>query len=89
MLITFATEQGNLVIRAEDLRRLEDQGGGTLVTWLEHCEMIHATIQGTAAENQARIVAQETAVIAAYEEAQRRAQVAPEDRRYTRSGVRK
>ena len=72
MLITFTTEHGHLVIRAEDLRRLEDGPAGCLVAWQEHNSVQSAPVVGTAAENQARIVAQETAVIAAYEEAQRR-----------------
>lgn len=75
MLITFTTEHGNLVIRAEDLRRLEDSAAGCFVCWVEHNDLFQRAVDGTAAENQARIVAQETAVIAAYEEAQRRAQL--------------
>lgn len=86
MLITFTTEYGTLVIRAEDLRRLEDAAEGCTLGWVEEGQRCYAPIQGTAAENQARIVAQETAVIAAYEEAQRRAQMGPPDLRLTRGG---
>jgi hypothetical protein len=80
MLITFTTEYGNLVIRAEDLRRLEDKPGydttepdraHTAVCWLEHTEMHFAVVHGTAAENHARIIRQEAEIIRAYEAAQR------------------
>lgn len=73
MLITFTTEHGNLVIRAEDLRRLEDgPEQRCVVGWVEHETVHHSPIGGTAAENLARIVEQEAKVIAAYEEAQRK-----------------
>jgi hypothetical protein len=83
MLITFTTEHGHLVIRGEDLRRIEDGPDGQCVAgWVESSGglVCYAPILGTAAENQARIVAQETAVIAAYEEAQRRAAQQPKAR---------
>ena len=81
MLITFTTEHGNLVIRADDLRRIEDRPGFdtsnpdksfSMVGWVEHDKVHHDIILGTAAENLARIVEQEAKVIAAYEAEQRK-----------------
>lgn len=83
MLITFTTKDGALVIRGEDLRRIEDRPGYdssepdrpySLVTWLEHDAMVHGIVQSTAEENLARIIEQEYKAIADYEAAQRRAQ---------------
>jgi hypothetical protein len=71
MLITFTTEHGALIIRSEDLRRLEDAaGGGCVVGWIEHDTVYHSPVGGTASENAARIVAEEAKLIAAYEAAQ-------------------
>ncbi len=73
MLITFATDHGILVIRSEDLRRIEDSVGGCVLGWIEGDELITYTpIQGTAQENLDRIVEAETRLIAAYEEMQQR-----------------
>lgn len=75
MLITFTTKQGVLVIRAEDLRSIEDRIDGCSIAWETPTGVIQTrTITGTAAENHARIVVQETQAIAAYETASRRAQ---------------
>lgn len=82
MLITFTTEHGNLIIRGEDLRRLEDVLDGCMICFVEEGQRTYTTVHGTASENAARIVAQEAQVIAVYEEAQRQ-------QRHTRSGVRK
>ena len=80
MLITFTTEHGNLVIRGEDLRRLEDgPEQQCIIGWVEHETVHHSPVNGTAAENLARIVQQEAQVVAAYEEAQRQ-------QRHTRDG---
>ena len=77
MLITFTTEHGHLVIRSEDLRRLEDIPDGCALGYLQHDRLFSEIVQGTAAENRDRIVAEETAAIAAYEDMQRRARQGP------------
>lgn len=95
MLITFTTEHGDLVIRAEDLRRLQDvrneaepsQPPKCWIDWVQHDRIFTEVITGTAAENRDRIVQQEAQVITAYEEAQRRAAAAtPRDLGLTRGG---
>ena len=91
MLITFTTEHGNLIIRGEDLRRLEDgPEGQCVVGWTEGETrlMNYAPIQGTASENAARIVAQEAQVIAVYEEAQRQAERQTKARTAVKRGAR-
>ena len=72
MLITFTTDVGTLVIRSEDLRRIEDGKVGCLLGWIENDMIKYAPIQGTALENLDRIVAAEARLIAAYEEMQQR-----------------
>ena len=83
MLITFTTEEGQLVIRAEDLRWIEDRPNYntldpdqpySLLTWLSHDTTQHRIVLGTATDNASRIVAEEAKLIAAYEAAQRIAQ---------------
>ena len=89
MLITFTTEKGHLVIRAEDLRRLEDgPEGGCVVGWVEHETVHHSPVLGTAAENQARIVQQEVEVIAAYEAKQRQTEYQTKARTMLKRGAR-
>lgn len=88
MLITFTTEHGNLIIRSEDLRRLEDEAGPRCrVEWAPTGAGLHFQyVTGTALDNYARIMQEEAKLIAAYEAAQRMAQTPPQDLRYTRGG---
>lgn len=89
MLITFTTEHGLLVIRADDLRRIEDVQRTEwkvgekdpiyttvcIVEWTPNgTELCHADITGTAQENLDRVLVAESKAIAAYEDMQRRAQ---------------
>jgi len=80
MLTTFTTEHGALVIRSEDLRRLEDtvhldgSSAGCTLGWIEGEAMKYAAILGTAQENRDRLVAEELHAIAEYEAMQRRQQ---------------
>ncbi len=74
MLSTFTTKDGLLVIRSEDLRRIEDRGGGCLITFLIGNEQMDRPILGTAQENLDRISAEERAALATYTEMQARAQ---------------
>lgn len=73
MLITFTTEHGTLVIRSEDLRRLEDGPEGCTLGWVEESMRQYAPVLGTAMENHDRIVRDEARAIAAYEDLQQRA----------------
>lgn len=73
MLITFTTEHGQLVIRSEDLRRIEDRAReGCRIAWVEGDELMISGILGTAQENHDRIVMEEARAIAAYEDMQQR-----------------
>lgn len=74
MLTTFTTEHGLLVIRAEDLRRIQDMGkeGKCTITWIEGDEPHGRDILGTAQENLDRILEAETKALATYEAMQRR-----------------
>jgi hypothetical protein len=82
MLITFTTKHGALVIRSEDLRSIEDvggemlgDGGGCVIGWVNDVTGAghERLVDGTATENRDRILADETRMIAAYEELQQRA----------------
>ena len=67
-----------LIIRAIDLRRLEDSPHGTIVGWDEGASMVERFIQGTAQENLDRLKAEETeALIAAEKLRARQAQGLP------------
>lgn len=66
MLCTFATTDGTLIVRAEDIRaiadeppRPQDEGPQCRLTWLIGTETHHARILGTAQENLDRITAEE------------------------------
>ena len=74
MLATFTTKEGLLVIRAEDLRRIQDQPIGCMITWIEADEACSQIVLGTAQENLDHIIAAEVQQLAAYEAMQRRAQ---------------
>lgn len=66
---------GNLIIRAIDLRRLEDTPDGAQIAWDECGESNDCLIQGTAQENLDRLKQEETeALIAAEKLRQRQAQ---------------
>lgn len=72
MLTTSTTERGALVIRSEDLRRLEDTPEGCMLCFVEEGQRTYTTILGTAAENRDRIIAEEGRALAVYEEMQAR-----------------
>lgn len=56
MLCTFTTETGDLIVRSDDIRAIEDRSDGTFVAWSIGGENIKvARIVGTALENAARI----------------------------------
>lgn len=74
MLSTFTTKDGLLVIRSEDLRRIEDRAHGCAITYLVGDEPISGVVLGTAQENLDRITADEARQLAAYTEMQARTQ---------------
>ena len=74
MLATFTTKEGLLVIRSEDLRRIEDMSNGCAITYLIGDESIARPVLGTAQENLNRITADEARQLAAYAEMQARSQ---------------
>lgn len=63
MLCTFTTEQGTLIVRSDDIRRLEDDGPSTQLVWMEGELRCEQWILGTAAENAARIQQEELDMI--------------------------
>lgn len=65
MFSTFIKLDGHdLIIRAVDLRRLEDTPDGTLIVWDECGVGARAKIEGTAQENLNRLKAEEIAALA-------------------------
>lgn len=83
MLTTFTTEHGLLVIRSEDIRRIEDikqhdcRDGTDTPACIVEWSPIDGDLQvrhilGTAAENRDRIIGDEMKLVAAYEEMQQR-----------------
>ena len=73
MFSTFATEHGTLIIRAVDIRRIEDTvEQRCLLVWEECGEQHLATIQGTARENLDRLIAEDLAVQDRVQRAQQR-----------------
>lgn len=76
MLSTFTTNGGRrLIIRSEDVRRLEDQqGGGCLLVWVEGAENASTLITGTADENLVRLRTEELDAVEAAERMRRRLQ---------------
>lgn len=80
MLCTFPTEHGTLVIRSEDVRRIEDapdsaaQTAGVVcfVTWFEEGERLRRRILGTAAENLARLKGEEWKAVEEAEQVRKR-----------------
>jgi len=74
MLATFTTKEGLLVIRSEDLRRIQDRPIGCTITWIEADEACSCTVLGTAQENLDRITTDEARQLAAYAEMQARTQ---------------
>jgi len=79
MFSVFTKVNGSkLIIRAVDLRRLEDGLDATEIAWDECGESITSYIQGSAQENLDRLKAEETeALIAAEKLRQRQAQGLP------------
>jgi hypothetical protein len=60
MLCTFTTEGGSLIVRSDDIRRIEDhREGGAFLAWMEGTERITTHIRGTATENRDRILQEE------------------------------
>lgn len=77
MLSTFTTEHGALIIRTQDIRAIEDKEGRCIVVWvIEGADIVVQTrrIEGTAAENYARLQAEELELIGAAHERQVRAE---------------
>lgn len=81
MFCTFTTKDGTLVVRTQDIRRIEDRRKSDdsnttecLVEWVRDDGVRDdRVIAGTAAENLARLVAEDQAKSAAYAQAQQRA----------------
>ena len=67
MLCTFTTERGNLIIRSEDIRAIEDGGAETTLTFMVGDAPNTETIAGTAIENRDRIQHEELELIARVE----------------------
>lgn len=65
MFSSFTTQSGRaLIIRTEDLRSLYDLGdGGCAITWLVGTDAHVMNVQDTAAENLARLRAEELAAL--------------------------
>lgn len=62
-----------LVIRSEDLRRLEDlPSGGCVVQWVELDQLFHQTVEGTARENLERLRREELEAVAEAQKLQQR-----------------
>lgn len=77
MLSTFTTEHGTLIIRTQDIRRIEDtEGEGCRLAWNEEDGSHFAKIEGTAQENLDRLKAEELDAIAQAEARQLAAQQA-------------
>ena len=63
MFCTFTTERGALILRTQDVRRLEDTPEGCMLAFVEEGHMYYITIAGTAADHLARLKAEELAAI--------------------------
>jgi hypothetical protein len=73
MFSTFTKEEGqSLIIRTEDLKRIEDTSNGCVVFWEENNITHQRRVHGTAAENYARLQSEELRLIEAAAERQRR-----------------
>jgi hypothetical protein len=73
MFSTFAKDDHtNLIIRTENLQRIEDTADGCKVRWTEDGEILSCRVQGTAQENYARLQSEELRLIDAAAERQRR-----------------
>lgn len=84
MFCTFTTEHGTLVVRTQDIRRIEDRPAPyqekplaieCIVVWVEtehDLEVESRIITGTAAENLARLIAEDRERSAAYAATQQR-----------------
>jgi hypothetical protein len=65
MLSTFTTSDGTLIIRTQDIRRIEDAPEETTLAYWEEGHMVYRPIQGTARENLDRLKQEELDEIAA------------------------
>lgn len=73
MFSTFKKDEDqSLIIRTEDLKRIEDTVDGCKVSWVEGTDILRCRVTGTAAENYARLQAEELRLIEAAAERQRR-----------------
>lgn len=63
MLCTFTTETGNLIIRSDDIRVIQDGVHGTTVRWDVCGTERSAIVTGTAIENRDRIQQEELDLI--------------------------
>lgn len=73
MFSTFTKDEGQaLIVRTENLQRIEDTPDGCTMAWVELGEVQRCRILGTAAENYARLQAEELRLIDAAAERQRR-----------------
>ncbi len=77
MFSTFIKEEGQaLIIRTENLQRIEDLQDERKVSWIEGGDILRCRIQGTAAENYARLQSEELRLIEAAAQRQRRYEAA-------------
>lgn len=76
MFSTFTTRGGKtLIIRGQDLRSLEDTSDGCVLVWEPSAgQLMNRAIEGTAAENLARLQAEELEAIDRVQRAQQRQQ---------------
>lgn len=67
MLCTFTTEQGNLVIRSDDIRSIYDHEGHARLAYMMGDAIYYAAVVGTAAENRDRLSQEEFDLMAKIE----------------------
>ena len=73
MFSTFTMEgDRTLIIRTENLQRIEDTSDGCKVSWMEGDDIIRSRVLGTAAENYSRLQTEELRLIEAASQRQRR-----------------
>lgn len=79
MFSTFTKENvGTLIIRTENLQRIEDVGDAACkVAWLENGVINQARVTGTAQENYSRLQSEELRLIEAAAQRQRRHEAQP------------
>lgn len=75
MFSVFTTERGQLIIRTQDIRRIEDiEGGGCHLAWNEEDGPHYTKVQGTAQENLERLIMEDLALQDRLQRAQGRRQ---------------